>query len=104
MGGMRRNLTSGSHVLIPSDSSLVRSHIKDATNRSPHSYRSLLSSDLQGLISSGMLTLKAKLETVVDQAKWLARLAEVWQFYFGIMPVSWAARGGLNAVLIPLHA
>ncbi len=76
-------------MLTSPHSTLVRAHIKNAKSRSPKSYRPLLSSDLQDLISTGMLTLKAKLDSVMDETKFLPRLAEVWQFYFVTLPVSW---------------
>lgn len=48
----------------------------------------VLSSDLRDFIGSGMLTLKAKFETL-EEAKIVARAAEVWSFFWAqVLPVS----------------
>lgn len=89
-------------------SALVSSHITSSIARSPQAYRSLLSSDLQELISSGMLTIKAKLNPVLNEkegllavnpGKVLGRVAEVWGFFFSIVPVSSSGRGSNGIVL-----
>ena len=56
-----------------------------------------LTADLRDFIASGMLTLKAKLETLED-AKVVTRTAEVWSFFWAqVLPVGHAS---LPAVLL----
>ncbi len=84
------------------DSKLAESHISSTRIRSPNPQHTLniLSADLQELIASGMLTLKSKLDAVMndvmgvngngsgDTGRFLGRMAESWWFFFGIVPVS----------------
>ncbi|KAJ9103353.1 hypothetical protein QFC19_004451 [Naganishia cerealis] len=70
---------------------LAEAHIQSCRTRSPRRYHRLVSSDLQELISSGMLTIRAKLEPPVatrmeDPARLVARVAEVWSFFFALLP------------------
>ncbi|TXT08858.1 hypothetical protein VHUM_02986 [Vanrija humicola] len=73
---------------------LANAHIVAASQRTPASRLiSVLTSDLRDFIASGMLTLKAKFETLED-AKVVSRAAEVWNFFWGqILPVSRSAAG-----------
>ncbi|KAJ9104446.1 hypothetical protein QFC21_001941 [Naganishia friedmannii] len=79
---------------------LAESHVQSCRTRSPRRYHRLLSSDLQELISSGMLTLRAKLEPPItsrmeDPAKLISRVAEVWGFFFALLPT-------MQAVFLPI--
>ncbi|KAL1405804.1 hypothetical protein Q8F55_007481 [Vanrija albida] len=66
---------------------LANAHIVAASQRTPASRLiTVLTSDLRDFIASGMLTLKAKFETLED-AKVVSRAAEVWNFFWGqILP------------------
>lgn len=61
----------------------------NASQRTPaNRLLAVLTSDLRDFIASGMLTLKAKFESVED-GKLVSRAAEVWNFFWGqILPVS----------------
>ena len=48
----------------------------------------MLTSDFRDFVASGMLTLKAKFETL-EEAKMINRAAEVWSFFWAqVLPVS----------------
>lgn len=48
----------------------------------------MLTSDFREFVASGMLTLKAKFETL-DEPKVVSRAAEVWNFFWTqVLPVS----------------
>lgn len=66
---------------------LCNSHIMATSQRVPASRLvAVFTSDLREFIASGMLTLKAKFETL-EEAKVVARAAEVWNFFWGqILP------------------
>jgi hypothetical protein len=76
-------------------SQLCHSHIMATSSRtSPSRLVAVLGSDLRDFIASGMLTLKAKIETV-DEGKIIPRAAEVWSFFWAqVLPV----RPSLRAV------
>jgi hypothetical protein len=73
---------------LTAHSQLSHSHIAATASRVPASRLiAVLSSDLRDFIASGMLTLKAKLETL-DDAKVVSRVAEVWVFFWSqVLPV-----------------
>ncbi|GMK59505.1 hypothetical protein CspeluHIS016_0801110 [Cutaneotrichosporon spelunceum] len=75
---------------------LCNSHIVTTSQRTPASRLiAVLSADLRDFIASGMLTLKAKFDTI-DEAKIVSRAAEVWSFFWGqILPY-------VEAVFLPL--
>ena len=75
-------------MLTSARSQLCHSHIIATSQRaSPSRLVAVLSSDLRDFIASGMLTLKAKLETL-DEAKMVSRAAEVWSFFWAqVLPV-----------------
>ncbi|KAK8845627.1 hypothetical protein IAR55_006343 [Kwoniella newhampshirensis] len=61
---------------------LCHSHIVATSQRAPPSrIVALLSSDLREFIGSGMLTLKAKFDTL-EEGKVVSRAAEVWSFFW----------------------
>jgi hypothetical protein len=63
-------------------SHLCHSHIIATSQRTaPSRLIAVLSSDLRDLVSSGMLTLKSRLETA-DDTVLLARIAECWKFFW----------------------
>ncbi|WVN86182.1 uncharacterized protein L203_101343 [Cryptococcus depauperatus CBS 7841] len=63
-------------------SQLCHSHIVSTSQRSPPArIVALLSADLRDFIASGMLTLKAKFETL-EEEKVVGRAAEVWSFFW----------------------
>lgn len=72
----------------PNPSHLCNQHILNASHRAPgNRLIAILTSDLRDFIASGMLTLKAKFETI-EEAKVVSRAAEVWNFFWGqILPV-----------------
>lgn len=71
------------------NSQLCHSHIVTTSQRSPPArIVALLSSDLREFIASGMLTLKAKFDTL-EESKVVSRAAEVWNFFWTqVLPVS----------------
>lgn len=71
------------------NSQLCHSHIVTTSQRSPPArIVALLSSDLREFIASGMLTLKAKFDTL-EESKVVSRAAEVWSFFWTqVLPVS----------------
>lgn len=71
------------------NSQLCHSHIVATSQRSPPArIVTLLSSDLREFIASGMLTLKAKFDTL-EESKVVSRAAEVWSFFWTqVLPVS----------------
>ncbi|WVQ72042.1 hypothetical protein IAR50_001586 [Cryptococcus sp. DSM 104548] len=77
-------LFAGSAMKTPIEdlNSLCRSHIVTTSQRSPPArIVALLSSDLREFIASGMLTLRAKFETL-EESKVVSRAAEVWNFFW----------------------
>ncbi|TXT05389.1 uncharacterized protein COLE_06709 [Cutaneotrichosporon oleaginosum] len=66
---------------------LCNSHIVTTSQRTQASRLiAVLTADLRDFIASGMLTLKAKFDTI-DEAKVVSRAAEVWSFFWGqILP------------------
>ncbi|ODO11090.1 hypothetical protein I350_01692 [Cryptococcus amylolentus CBS 6273] len=77
-------LFAGSAMKTPIEdlNSLCRSHIVTTSQRSPPArIVALLSSDLREFIASGMLTLRAKFETL-EEGKMVSRAAEVWSFFW----------------------
>jgi hypothetical protein len=70
-------------------SQLCHSHIIATSQRTPASRLvAVLGSDLRDFIASGMLTLKARVETV-DEGKIIPRASEVWWFFWTqVLPVS----------------
>ena len=72
------------------NSHLCHSHIIAISQRAATSrIMSVLTQDLREFIASGMLTLKAKFETL-EEAKIISRAAEVWSFFWSqVLPVSW---------------
>ncbi|WRT68628.1 uncharacterized protein IL334_005606 [Kwoniella shivajii] len=77
-------LFAGSALKTPLEdlNQLCHSHIVSTSQRSPPSrIVSLLTSDLREFIASGMLTLKAKFETL-EEGKVVSRAAEVWIFFW----------------------
>ena len=81
----------GSSLTVLLHSVLAETHIKSCRTRSPRLYRRLVSSDLQELVSTGMLTVRAKLEETAvreDPQRLVVRIAEVWGFFWGLLPVS----------------
>ncbi|BEI87489.1 uncharacterized protein CcaverHIS019_0102070 [Cutaneotrichosporon cavernicola] len=75
---------------------LCNSHIVTTSQRTPASRLiGVLTADLRDFIASGMLTLKAKFDTI-DEAKVVSRAAEVWSFFWSqILPY-------IEAVFLPL--
>ncbi|WWD22581.1 hypothetical protein CI109_107074 [Kwoniella shandongensis] len=77
-------LFAGSALKTPIEdlNHLCHSHIVATSQRAPPSrIVALLSSDLREFIGSGMLTLKAKFETL-EEGKVVSRSAEVWSFFW----------------------
>ncbi|WVR09411.1 hypothetical protein IAU60_006478 [Kwoniella sp. DSM 27419] len=77
-------LFAGSALKTPLEdlNQLCHSHIIATSQRSPPSrIVALLTSDLREFIASGMLTLKAKFETL-EEGKVVSRAAEVWSFFW----------------------
>ena len=70
-------------------SQLCHSHIIATSQRAqPARIVALLTSDLREFVASGMLTLKAKFETL-EESKIVARASEVWSFFWAqVLPVS----------------
>jgi hypothetical protein len=70
-------------------SQLCHSHIINTSQRAAASRLvAVLTSDLREFIASGMLTLKAKFETL-EETKIVNRAAEVWSFFWAqVLPVS----------------
>jgi hypothetical protein len=91
-----------------SSSQLCHSHIIGTSQRAqPSKIVPLLSSDFREFVASGMLTLKAKFETL-DEPKIVGRAAEVWSFFWTqVLPVSllsrlWLTSSTLKASSFPL--
>ncbi|OWZ77192.1 hypothetical protein C366_04738 [Cryptococcus neoformans Tu401-1] len=77
-------LFAGSALKTPLEdlNQLCHSHIVTTSQRSPPArIVALLSSDLREFIASGMLTLKAKFDTL-EESKVVSRAAEVWSFFW----------------------
>ncbi|KIR54713.1 hypothetical protein I315_02594 [Cryptococcus gattii Ru294] len=77
-------LFAGSALKTPLEdlNQLCHSHIVATSQRSPPArIVTLLSSDLREFIASGMLTLKAKFDTL-EESKVVSRAAEVWSFFW----------------------
>lgn len=85
------------------NSQLCHSHIVTTSQRSPPArIVALLSSDLREFIASGMLTLKAKFDTL-EESKVVSRAAEVWSFFWAqVLPVSFKDHLRVSRREIPL--
>lgn len=81
--------TQAMELMYTSFSQLCHSHIIATSQRAqPARIVALLTSDLREFVASGMLTLKAKFETL-EESKIVARASEVWSFFWAqVLPVS----------------
>lgn len=91
---------------------LVKQHIQGIVIAAPLKAMSTLEHDASDLVSSGMVTLNAKLSGIEDE-KLVSRVVEIWGFFWdrilpyleGVSPLS--RSNSLNAncqqVLLPLH-
>ena len=83
------DLADGPRLIISLCSHLCHSHIIATSQRTPSArIVAALTQDLRDFIASGMLTLKAKFETL-EETKVISRAAEVWSFFWSqVLPVS----------------
>ncbi|KZT04629.1 HbrB-domain-containing protein [Laetiporus sulphureus 93-53] len=91
-------LFNGEPLRIPIEdlNQLVKRHIQATVSQSPAKALSMLEKDASDLISSGMVTLNAKLNDIEDE-KLVGRVVELWGFFWDqVLPY-------VEGVLLPLQ-
>lgn len=91
-------LFNGEALRVPVEdlNTLVKRHIQSVVSAAPSKAMATLENDTSALISSGMVTLNAKL-TGIDDDKLVSRVVEIWGFFWDqVLPY-------VEGVLLPLQ-